>query len=122
MSRFESLLAALKAALEGKIVGVSEGAGELTIVVEPDDMLAACTALRDAPELRFGQLTDLCGMDYSAYAGALPGSLQDTLQDSTIREPEERPDGGGSAASSTGTSGQALTPPAGEIPRRRYAV
>ena len=41
------------------------------------------TALRDRPELRFEQLIDLCGVDYSAYgargertnAHALPSSF-----------------------------------------------
>ena len=120
--RLESLITALRPALGDNLAGVTEAAGEVTIVVEPDNLLAACAMLRDAPDFRFGQLIDLCGMDYSAYSGALPGSLQDALQDATIREPEERPQGGGSAASSTGSSGQALAPPAGGVPRRRYAV
>jgi NADH-quinone oxidoreductase subunit C len=121
-TRTETLIAALQSALGDRIAGVTEAAGEVTIVVDPDNLLAACGVLRDAPDLRFGQLTDLCGMDYSAYSGALPGSLHDSLQDSTIREPEERPQGGGTAASSTGTSGQAFVPPPGSRPRRRYAV
>jgi NADH-quinone oxidoreductase subunit C len=121
-SRLESLIADLKAALGDRLAGVTEAAGEITIVVEPDNLLSACAALRDAPDLRFSQLTDLCGVDYSAYSGALPGSLQDSLQDSTIREPEERPQGTGAAASSAGTSGQAFVPPADVRPRRRYAA
>jgi NADH-quinone oxidoreductase subunit C len=121
-TRTETLIAALQSALGDRIAGVTEAAGEVTIVVEPDNLLAACGVLRDAPDLRFGQLTDLCGLDYSAYGGALPGSLQDSLQDSTVREPEDPPQGGGTAASSTGSSGQALVPPPGGRPRRRYAV
>ena len=31
------------------------------------DLAACAEALRDAPQLRFVQLTDLCGMDYSAH-------------------------------------------------------
>jgi len=120
--RLESLITALQSALGDKLAGLTEAAGEVTIVVEPGNLLAACRTLRDEPGLRFGQLTDLCGVDYSAYSGALPGSLQDSLQDSTIREPEERPHGGGTAASSTGSSGQAFDPPAGNRPSRRYAV
>jgi NADH-quinone oxidoreductase subunit C len=121
-TRNEALIAALRSALGDRMAGVTETVGEVTIVVEPDNLLAACGMLRDGPDLRFGQLIDLCGVDYSAYGDALPGSLQDSLQDSTIREPEERPTGGGGAASSTGSSGQALVPPSGSGPRRRYAV
>jgi NADH-quinone oxidoreductase subunit C len=121
-TRTEALVAALRPALGDKIAGVTEALGEVTLVVEPDNLLAACAVLRDAPQLRFAQLSDLCGVDYSAYSGALPGELQDALQDSTIREPEERPQGGGGAASSTGSSGQPLAPPPGGGERRRYAV
>jgi NADH-quinone oxidoreductase subunit C len=118
--RTEALIAAVQSALGDRAAGLAEAGGEVTLTVEPGNLLAACTVLRDAPELGFGQMTDLCGMDYSAYAGALPGSLQDSLQDSTIREPEERPQGAGTAASSAGTSGQPLAP--ADRPRRRYAV
>lgn len=41
--------------------------GELTIDVVPARIVAACEALRDDPQLRFEQLIDLCGVDYSAY-------------------------------------------------------
>ena len=42
--------------------------GEITIDVDAADYLAVMTALRDEPELRFEQLMDLCGVDYSTYA------------------------------------------------------
>src|SRR5262245_3309017 len=120
--RLEALVTALKSALGDKIAGITEHGGEITLVVEPDNLLAACTAVRDAPELRFAQLTDLCGMDYSTYSGALPGGLEDSLQDSTVREPEERPRGDGTAASSTGSSGQPIATSSRAVERRRYAV
>ena len=41
--------------------------GELTITVKAADYLAVCAALRDDPSLRFEQLIDLCGIDYSSY-------------------------------------------------------
>lgn len=40
---------------------------ELTAVVRAADMLDVLTHLRDDADLRFEQLTDLCGMDYSSY-------------------------------------------------------
>lgn len=40
---------------------------ELTLTVKASDYLAVMQTLRDAPEARFEQLIDLCGMDYQAY-------------------------------------------------------
>jgi NADH-quinone oxidoreductase subunit C len=40
---------------------------ELTIVAKADYMLHVLTRLRDDAELRFEQMVDLCGVDYSAY-------------------------------------------------------
>jgi len=47
-----------------------ERLGELTIEVPPAAYLSTCQKLRDAPELRFEQAIDLCGVDYSTYGGA----------------------------------------------------
>jgi len=44
-----------------------ERLGELTVEVAAPDYLAACRRLRDAPGLKFEQLIDLCGVDYSTY-------------------------------------------------------
>ncbi len=40
---------------------------ELTLTVAAADYLSVMRELRDAPQVRFEQLIDLCGMDYSAY-------------------------------------------------------
>lgn len=40
---------------------------ELTLTVDAADYLSVMQQLRDAPALRFEQLIDLCGMDYSTY-------------------------------------------------------
>ena len=66
-SRLESLAAALNTALDGKLVSVTTALNEVTAVVKVENLPAAAMTLRDAPELRFEQLTDLCGVDYSAY-------------------------------------------------------
>ena len=73
MSRIENLTAALELALGGKLSSVTTALGEVTAVVKADDLLAVTTALRDVPELRFEQLLDLCGVDYSAYGGVWEG-------------------------------------------------
>ncbi len=41
--------------------------GEVSIDVDVCDYLDTMVQLRDEPELRFEQLIDLCGIDYSAY-------------------------------------------------------
>ena len=45
----------------------TERLGEITIVVKAADYKAAALKLRDHPDLRFEQLVDLCGVDYSTY-------------------------------------------------------
>jgi len=73
-TRAETLTAALRSALGDKLVSVATALGEVTAVVKPDDLLAVATALRDAPELRFEELIDLCGVDYQDYGdGAWDG-------------------------------------------------
>ena len=47
--------------------------GEITAIVTPENLREIALRLRDTPELRFEQLMDLCGMDYSAYARELDG-------------------------------------------------
>jgi NADH-quinone oxidoreductase subunit C len=44
-----------------------ERLGEVTVEVPAQDYLATCRRLRDEPALKFEQLMDLCGVDYSAY-------------------------------------------------------
>jgi len=73
-TRAETLVAALQSALGDRIAGVTTALGEVTVVVKAEDLTAATTILRDAPELEFAQLTDLCGVDYSHYGdGAWEG-------------------------------------------------
>lgn len=70
----KSLLEYLSSLLGEQLVSVQERLGELTVVVRAADMLSALTLMRDAEELRFAQMVDLCGMDYSEYGdGAWEG-------------------------------------------------
>ena len=62
-----TLRANLTNLLGDKLAGVEERLGELTVVVKAAGMLDVLTRLRDATELRFEQLIDLCGVDYSTY-------------------------------------------------------
>ena len=53
--------------LGDKLTSAEERLGELTIVVKAADMLHVLSRLRDAAELCFEQMMDLCGVDYSTY-------------------------------------------------------
>jgi NADH-quinone oxidoreductase subunit C len=66
--KLDQLKGALEAALGGGIAGLSEAFGALTLVVDAKDCLQVAERLRDEPALRFEQLIDLCGVDYSGYA------------------------------------------------------
>jgi NADH-quinone oxidoreductase subunit C len=68
--KLQRLHDALRQAFGERIVALTEQHRELTLQVRAEDYLAVARALRDRPELRFEQLLDLCGMDYSTYAGA----------------------------------------------------
>ncbi len=62
----------LKAALDGVLGahvrdGHVDAHGDVTIVVDANAWLEVATTLRDDPALRFEQLIDLCGVDYSSW-------------------------------------------------------
>jgi NADH-quinone oxidoreductase subunit C len=65
--RLDKLDAALKAALGDKIKAFKRERGEITITVSAADYLAVAQQLRDDATLKFEQLIDLCGLDYSSY-------------------------------------------------------
>ena len=67
MAKLETLKSALKSSLGGKIVSLSEALGELTLVVEAKDYAATARFLRNDPVVRFEELIDLCGVDYSGF-------------------------------------------------------
>ncbi len=53
--------------LGDKAVSLVERLHEVTLTIRAADLLEVMTLLRDQADLRFEQLTDLCGMDYSTY-------------------------------------------------------
>jgi NADH-quinone oxidoreductase subunit C len=65
-TKLDVLQRALQAAL-GETALVSAALGEVTVVVKAATYLEAMLTLRDDPSLRFEQLLDLCGVDYSTY-------------------------------------------------------
>lgn len=65
-TKLENLELALRTAL-GEGAAISAALGELTVVVKAADYIQSMTTLRDDPALRFEQMIDLCGVDYSQY-------------------------------------------------------
>ena len=47
---------------------------ELTVTLNADSWLAAAKTLRDHADLKFDQLIDLCGLDYSEFSGGVSGA------------------------------------------------
>lgn len=73
-AKLETLSQNLQKHFEDKLKSLKLALGELTIEVAAADYLAVMTALRDEPDLRFEEMIDLCGVDYSAYGdGAWSG-------------------------------------------------
>jgi NADH-quinone oxidoreductase subunit C len=65
------LSANLHEAFSIKVVSLEERLGELTLVVRASDMISTFTRLRDDADLRFEELVDVCGIDYSTYGSEL---------------------------------------------------
>ena len=63
----ETLAQQVGAILGERVVSLQSALGELTLVVRAADYLDVATTLRDHAELKFEQLIDLCGVDYSSY-------------------------------------------------------
>ena len=67
MTEKKSLREELTGLLGDKLVSLREALGETTIVIRASELPAVMVQLRDAEALRFAQLIDLCGVDYSEY-------------------------------------------------------
>lgn len=74
MTKLESLETALRSVIADRLDGLTVALGEITVLVGASNYLAVMCALRDHSDLRFDELIDLCGVDYSAYGdGAWSG-------------------------------------------------
>ena len=69
--KLDQLSAQLKLALSDKITQLTVAIDEITIECHANHYLAVATKLRDHAELKFEQLIDLCGVDYSDYKDGL---------------------------------------------------
>jgi NADH-quinone oxidoreductase subunit C len=63
----KALLDHLQARFGETLQDAGIAAGEVTIELNPADLLATCSSLRDEKEFSFEQLIDICGVDYLAW-------------------------------------------------------
>lgn len=75
--KLATLQAALERILGDKIKRLDNIKGELTLTVSAADYHDICLNLRDHADLKFEQLMDLCGMDYSTYKDGAPSIYAD---------------------------------------------
>lgn len=67
-TKLELLAAQVKLALGVHVTKFEVALEEITVECKASDLLAVCGKLRDHAELKFEQLIDLSGVDYSDYA------------------------------------------------------
>lgn len=70
-TKLEALSAQIKLALNAGLSKLTVDLDEITIECKASDYLDVCERLRDHAELKFEQLIDLCGVDYSDYEDGL---------------------------------------------------
>ena len=72
-AKLETLRRRLESHLGERIGKLSRARGEITLEIAAADYLETLRLLRDAPELAFDELIDLCGVDYSTYGEGWTG-------------------------------------------------
>lgn len=69
--KLEQLEAAVRNALGEHLQSLTSALGEITVVVKSTDYVSAMRVLHDHADLRFEELIDLCGVDYSTYGDGI---------------------------------------------------
>jgi NADH-quinone oxidoreductase subunit C len=67
MSKLQTLQLSLETCLGARLKSLVCDRGEITITVDAADYISSAMTLRDDAALRFEQLMDVCGVDYSEY-------------------------------------------------------
>jgi NADH-quinone oxidoreductase subunit C len=67
-AKLTQLVTTVRKVLGERLVSVVVDRQEVTIVLKANTYLESAYLLRDAPGLKFDQLIDLCGVDYSEFA------------------------------------------------------
>lgn len=70
-TKIEILETALRNVLGNQVRSLTVALGEVTVVVSAADYLSVMRVLRDHSDLRFEELIDLCGVDYSTYGDGI---------------------------------------------------
>ena len=65
--RYQLLAEAIEAKVGDKLTRVSNVTGALTYELTSAELVECCRCLRDADDLKFEMLMDLCGVDYLEY-------------------------------------------------------
>jgi len=65
--RYETLAARIDERFGEQMTRVPSSCGELTFIVDKDDLIEVATALRNEGEFGFEMLMDVCGVDYLNY-------------------------------------------------------
>ena len=63
----KALAGSFSSKLQSNVIVQNDVYSEVTIEVLPADLVSVCEALRDDEVLKFEQLIDVCGVDYSEY-------------------------------------------------------
>lgn len=71
--KLEALCQNIRDVLGEAVSSLTSEFGQVTLEVRAQDYLRVAQILRDEPMLGFGQLMDLCGVDYSAHARRVEG-------------------------------------------------
>lgn len=64
MTVVDRAVEALQAKFAGQVLGVESFRGETTVLLQAQVLVAACTLLRDEPDLRFNRLSSLTAVDH----------------------------------------------------------
>jgi NADH-quinone oxidoreductase subunit C len=68
--RLDQLHSTVERTFDGRVLRLERAFDQLTLEIAAVDLLDVMRTLRDAPDLKFDQLIDLCGVDYSRYGNA----------------------------------------------------
>lgn len=66
-ARTEILAARVNELLGEHVVSVVDALGEVTVTLKAEGLVESMLVLRDAPDLMFEQVIDVCGLDYKTY-------------------------------------------------------
>ena len=88
----EALVARLQKRFGASVGECDIHAGQVTATVEAADLRSVCLALRDEEDFAFGQLVDVCGVDYLEYGRADWETSETATSDGFSRGVERRED------------------------------